>query len=102
MIVLIGKALIRPGKRDDFLAMITESTEVSRQEPGSVSYDWFESTETENLFTVVEVWESEEAMGAHLTGDSAKDFVQTLLSFSVEPPELYRYDTPGRRLIPLG
>jgi quinol monooxygenase YgiN len=50
----------------------------------------------------VEVWESEEAMGAHLTGDSAEEFVQALLSFSVEPPELYRYDTSGRQLIPLG
>jgi quinol monooxygenase YgiN len=38
---------------------------VRRQEPGNVSYGWFESTETENLFMVVEEWESEAAMGAH-------------------------------------
>ena len=101
MIVLIGKALIQPGKRDEFLAMISESAVVSRQEPGNVSYGWFESTETENLFMVVEEWESEAAMGAHFTGDRGKTFVQALLTFIAEPPQLYRYDTPGRQALPL-
>ena len=59
---------------------------MSRQEPGNVSYGWFESTETENLFMVVEEWESEAAMGAHFTGDRGKTFVQALLTFIAEPP----------------
>ena len=92
MIVLIGKALIQPGKRDEFLALISESAVVSRQEPGNVSYGWFESAETENLFMVVEEWESEAAMGAHQS-DHGKAFVQALLTLIVEPPQLYRYDT---------
>ena len=39
-------------------------------------------------------------MGAHFTG-YRKTFVQALLTFIAEPPQLYRYDTPGRQALPL-
>jgi quinol monooxygenase YgiN len=100
MIVLIGKALIHPDKRGEFLAAISASAVTSKQEPGNISYGWFESADTENQFMVVEEWESEAAMAAHLTSDDAKAFLRALSSVITEPPQLYRYDTPGRQLLP--
>ena len=48
---------------------------------------------------VVEEWESEAAMGAHLTSEHSRGFLQTLSSVVAEPPQLYRYDPPERQLI---
>ena len=101
MIVLIGKAKIQPDKRVEFLAAIAASTAAGRQEPGNLSYGWFQSTEIDNEFVVIEEWESEAAMSAHLTSAHAATFLQLLSTVVTEPPQLHRYDTPTRQVLPL-
>ena len=69
MIVVHAKIPVRPDKRDDFLGAVGPLVEATRQEEGNISYECFESVETPNLFAMVEEWQSQEALDAHMRAE---------------------------------
>ncbi len=75
MIIVIATIEIEPGQRDVFLAEFRQIIEPVRQEDGCIEYGPTIDVETSiaaqpdaraNVVTVVEKWESIEALEAHL------------------------------------
>ena len=65
MIIITAKFFIKAEKRAPFLEDINKLIPSSRQDEGSLSYDFYESLETPNDFVMVENWASEAAVAKH-------------------------------------
>ena len=101
MIHVIATIELKDGKRDEFLAIFREIVPAVRQEAGCLDYGPTIDFETtleaqppvrDNVVTVVERWESMEALEAHLIAPhmltyraKVKDIVQTTRLRIVEP-----------------
>src|SRR2546423_10753291 len=69
VILIVLKTQIRPEKRDEWLAGIKQYTADVRQEPGNISFDYFENLETPYAFAVVEEVADADAGSAHEATD---------------------------------
>ena len=65
-IVLAGRYKINPGKRERFLELAKSCLELTRKEPGNISYSIYEEAGIPNSFIYFEEWESREALEEHL------------------------------------
>lgn len=80
MVIVIARVMVRPDRRDDFLAAARNCVAETRLEAGNIAYDFFESATEPNRFVFVERWKSHEANKAHLQSGH----VQTLLQLAAE------------------
>jgi quinol monooxygenase YgiN len=62
--VLVGRHL-RPGTADEYFGLRAADTPSTRDEPGCVQYEIFQSTDDPNHVVTVELWEDEAAFSAH-------------------------------------
>jgi quinol monooxygenase YgiN len=65
-LVLAGRYKIKPEKRERFLALAKAGLEPTRQEPGNISYNFYEDPNLPNSFIYFEEWQSREALAQHL------------------------------------
>lgn len=67
MIYLIATLKIKPGSMPAIKEAVMPCIEGTRNEPGNISYDLFQSATDENTLTFVERWENQEAVDNHFT-----------------------------------
>lgn len=85
MITVIGKYVIKPRKITAFKTIINEIIEESRKEKGCVSYELNEEiSDCNNIFTLIEKWESEEDVKAHNNSIHIKFLMPQLNSYKEE------------------
>ncbi len=88
VILIVLKAQIRPEKRDEWLAGIKQYTADVRQEPGNVSFDYYENCEAPNEFAIVEVFADSDAGSAHVATDHAKKFFEFMPAMISKKPQI--------------
>jgi quinol monooxygenase YgiN len=66
MLKVVAKNHADPGHLDEILVLCRELVEVTRREPGCISYGLYQDTEHPELLTMIEEWESREALETHL------------------------------------
>ncbi len=86
MLIILAKGVIRPDKREAFIAAAREQIVETRKEPGCISYDFFESQTTPNTFVFNERWKSKEAIEAHFQTAHIRAFMAALPACLAEPP----------------
>ena len=62
MIVVVGRVVTDPAKRDQLIEVAQKVAAASREEAGCIDYRLFEDTEQPNRFVFVEEWQDEEAL----------------------------------------
>jgi quinol monooxygenase YgiN len=75
MIVVLASITVKPGKRDDFLKIFKANVSSVKAEKGCIEYFPTVDADTglppqvkdENVVTIIERWESVDALRAHLT-----------------------------------
>lgn len=65
MITIIVNLKVKEDKKADFIKIMKELVENSREEEGCVSYDLYESNADSNSSVLVEHWMSQEAIDSH-------------------------------------
>jgi quinol monooxygenase YgiN len=95
VILIVLKTQIRPEKRDEWLAGIKQYTADVRQEPGNISFDYYENLETPNEFAVVEVFADADAGSAHVATDHAQNFFPFLSKMITKKPQINYQDLDG-------
>lgn len=63
----------KAGSENTVRAALTALAEASRKEDGCVSYDLYESTSAQGTFVVVEVWQDQHALDAHMKSDHMRE-----------------------------
>ena len=74
MILIVIKVKIRPEKRDEWLVGLKQYTADVRQEPGNVSFDYYENSENPNEFAIIETFADSDAGSAHVATEHAQIF----------------------------
>jgi quinol monooxygenase YgiN len=86
MVIVIARAFVRPDKRDAFLAAARLCVAETRQEPGNIAYDIYESQTEPNRFVFVERWKTHDANKAHLQTPHVRALLQTAAECVAEMP----------------
>ena len=95
MILIVLKIQIRPDRRDVWLERIAKYTAAVRDEPGSLSFDVYESVESPGEFCVVEGFESKAAGDAHVQTDHFKDFLVWFPTVIGTAPQIINTEISG-------
>ncbi|MDE7419969.1 MAG: antibiotic biosynthesis monooxygenase [Muribaculaceae bacterium] len=61
--------------RDKLVDKATELVEFSLRDKGCISYDLYKSTTNDDRYLILETWESEEDLKAHMASDHFKRLV---------------------------
>lgn len=75
MIVIRASMRIKSGQSGPARAAFAETMAGSRQEPGCVEYSFTQDLADPDLIHVVELWESEAALGAHFQAPAFTTFM---------------------------
>jgi len=95
MILIVLKKQIRPEKRDEWLAGVKQYTAAVRQEPGNVSFDYYENAETPNEFVIVETFADSDAGSAHVATEHATKFFAWVPAMIATKPQINYQDIDG-------
>lgn len=95
MILIILKTLVRSDKRDEWLAGIKQYTADVRDEPGNVSFDYYENGERPNEFVIVETFADADAGAAHVDTEHARKFFALMPKLISEKPRINYQDLDG-------
>lgn len=69
MLKVVAKNYADPQKIGDILALARDLVAETRSQPGCISYGLYQDTQHPELLTMIEEWESPEALNAHLHSD---------------------------------
>jgi len=91
MIKVVARTLVREECIDPYHALAKELVASTQKESGNISYTLNQSFEDKRLHAMIEVWESKEALDAHLASEHFKRIVPQMAQYAEEkyPLELY-------------
>jgi len=95
VILIVLKLKIRPEKRDEWLVGIKQYTADVRQEPGNVSFDYYENLESPNEFAIIETFADSAAGSAHVATEHAQKFFPFMSRVVAEKPTINYQDLEG-------
>ena len=91
MIKVVARTLVREECIDAFLALAKEIVAETQKEPGNISYTMNQSVENKRLHAMIEVWESMDALKAHIASEHFNRIVPQMNGYAEEnyPPEVF-------------
>ncbi len=66
MIKVVAKGFFYENKAEEAIKMYEELVEKTRLEDGCISYNLFKDTKDNSILTMIEEWESQEALDKHM------------------------------------
>lgn len=95
MIVVTGYMTVDPEQRDAALDAIRTCVAATRAETGNIDYRYSADIDDPNRFNLVEQWESEDAVTAHMGSAHLAAFLETFGPMIAGPVEVTRHDVSG-------
>ncbi|HEX2300980.1 MAG TPA: putative quinol monooxygenase [Pseudonocardiaceae bacterium] len=95
MIFIVVKFTIRPERSEEWLDLVDDFTQATRQEPGNLFFEWSRSVETPHQFVLVEAFESGEAGAAHVNSEHFKTAMAWMPQVVAKTPEIVNVEAPG-------
>ncbi|MCB8942211.1 MAG: antibiotic biosynthesis monooxygenase [Ardenticatenaceae bacterium] len=92
MIVVVGKAQVKPEAREAAVAACVAMSKLSEAEAGCISYQFYESLAEPNTFFLFEEWETADALQAHLQQPHTTEFGGQLAGVLAGPMAVKRYE----------
>lgn len=92
MIIIHATFNIIANKHQQFIEEIQPLIEASKAESGNISYDLFKSTDKENIFIMVEVWQDSDAVAFHNASTHFNSFVGKAGNFLATPLDIKSYN----------
>ncbi|MDZ5610496.1 putative quinol monooxygenase [Bacillus pseudomycoides] len=92
MIIIHAVFQVNSAKKQAFVEEIQPLIRASREESGNVSYDLFQDSEKENVYTMVEVWQDAEAVASHNASEHFTSFVSKANQFLTAPLDIKMYE----------
>ena len=92
MIVVVGYLTINPDLRGEVEAAIATLVPLTTAEDGNIEYRYSVDMGEPNRINIMEQWESEEAMNAHMGTTHLADFMTVMGGAIGGPLEIIRYD----------
>jgi quinol monooxygenase YgiN len=91
MLIIIGQATSRSGRRQDLRDAVAEMARVTRSDEGCELYGFYADVTDPDVILGVEVWHDEAALDAHMAHDHTRSFIETVPELVVGTPVLHRF-----------
>ena len=72
MIFIVVKFTVRPERSEEWLDLVQEFTQATRNEPGNIFFEWSRSVDTPHQFVLVEAFRDGDAGAAHVNSEHFK------------------------------
>lgn len=95
MIVVTGYVTLDPNQRDAALDAIGACVTATRAEDGNIDYRYSADLDEANRLNLVEQWEDESAMKAHMESPHLATFLEKFGPMIGGPVEITRHDVSG-------
>ena len=93
---VVAKFTIQADKADEFAKVANEwLVTPSQAEAGCIRYELWQDNEDPTLFAMVEEWESNEALDAHLAGSRNRTGGPNMGDYMAGPPDMRRFSKTG-------
>ena len=91
MIKVVARTLVREECIESYHTLAKELVRETQKENGNISYTLNQSVENNKLHAMIEIWESQQALDAHMASEHFKRIVPQMASYAEEkyPLELY-------------
>ncbi|MBC7768817.1 MAG: antibiotic biosynthesis monooxygenase [Phycisphaerales bacterium] len=99
MIVIQGWMRVHAGDAGALREAAKALAEATRQEPGNIAYAFAEDVNEPGLFHIVERWENEALMSAHMQAPAILAFMPKLAGLRDVRLRIARYDAPEERVV---
>lgn len=95
MIFIVVKFTIRPERSAEWLDLVKDFTQATRNEPGNVFFEWSTSVETPHQFVLVEAFRDNDAGVAHVSSDHFKTAMSWMPKVVASTPDIINVQTDG-------
>ena len=92
MIQVVAKKFIFPNQIDEYIETTKELIELTRKEAGCIQYSLCQDSNTPNIISFIEQWESREHLKAHMETEHFQRLVPLLATFNEREGELNIYE----------
>jgi len=90
-ISVIVNETIKEGQLGAFLEYMREMIALTKEEDGCIAYDLYEATDGSGEIVMVELWESQESLDAHIQSEHFKRLIPGTDVFKAEPTKVKVY-----------
>lgn len=94
MIFIVVRFTIRPDRSDEWLSLVDDFTQATRQEAGNLFFEWSRSVDDPHRFVLVEAFESSQAGEVHVNSDHFKTAVAWIPDVITQTPEIVNAEVP--------
>ncbi len=91
MIVVVAECQVIEDHWQDFEEQMLGLTQIVRSESGCLRYDIMTSSEEPGLFIILEEWESQDHLDAHLTTTHMQEHFDQVTPWHAKPVQLTMY-----------
>jgi quinol monooxygenase YgiN len=95
MIFIVVKFTVRPEYSDQWIDLVDDFTQATRQEAGNLWFEWSRSVENPDQFVLLEAFHEGDAAGEHVNSAHFKAATQQLPPLLVRTPEIINVVVPG-------
>jgi quinol monooxygenase YgiN len=88
MLIVIGQASPRPGRRQDLLDAAAAMARLTRSDEGCELYGFYADVTDQDVILGVEVWHDQAALDAHMTHDHTLSFLRRVSPLVAGTPVL--------------
>jgi quinol monooxygenase YgiN len=94
MIFIVVKFTIRADRSDEWLSLVDDFTQATRQEAGNIFFEWSRSVDNPHQFVLVEAFESSEAGVVHVNSEHFTTAMAWMPDLLAETPEIINVEVP--------
>ncbi|MEV7418007.1 putative quinol monooxygenase [Streptomyces sp. NPDC089919] len=95
MIFIVVRFDVRPEHSDNWLTIVDDFTQATRNEPGNLFYDWSRDVADPNRYVLVEGFADAAAGAAHVNSDHFKAGMETLAGAIATRPQIIHAELPA-------
>jgi quinol monooxygenase YgiN len=88
MIFVVVKFTIRVERSNEWLSLIDDFTQATRQEPGNIFFEWTRNVDDPHQFVLLEAFESRQAGEAHVNSEHFRTAMAWIPHVIVKTPEI--------------
>ncbi len=91
MIKVVAKNFIKKDKIEEVLEHIKELVAITVKEEGCIKYEIYQDEKDKSILTMIEEWESKEALNNHMASEHFKRIVPIIGAFAEKAGEINLY-----------
>ena len=92
MIKIVVKSYIKADKMDEYLALVKTLVEATnKNDAGCIKYELFQAVDNPQIMTMIEEWESQDALDKHSSAPHFTQIIPQLGQFNEKPGDMNIY-----------